>query len=135
MPTLFAVVLLPDDDGTVGAVEVTSDRGSTVISDSGAIANIAHPTAAVAAIPEDEFARHFDRARVAHPPKPISFVLYFKSDSDELTDESEVALVNVLATIEGWPAPRIAVVGHTDRVGDDAEPCGPRQDFRTGTVW
>ena len=111
------VVLLADEDGSVGAVEVKSDRGSTVITEAGAIADIANPKATVAAIPDAELARLFDRTRAALPPEPISFVFYFKPDSDELTDESKAALATVLTTIEDRPAPRIAVVGHTDRVG------------------
>ena len=114
------VVLLPDEDGNVGAVEVKSDRGSKVISDAGAIADIGNPTATVARLSNEEIALTFGSTRAALPPEPISFVLYFKSDSDELTEESQAALANVLTTIAGRPAPQVAVVGHTDRVGDAA---------------
>ena len=112
------VVLLPDEDGKVGAVEVKSDRGSKVISDAGAVADIGNPAANVARLSDEEIARTFGSTRAALPPEPVSFILYFKSDSDELTADSQAELATVLTTIEGRPAPQVAVIGHTDRVGE-----------------
>ena len=68
--------------------------------------------------PTKKSQRTFGSTRAALPPEPVSFILYFKSDSDELTEKSQAELDTVLTTIEGRPAPQVAVIGHTDRVGE-----------------
>ena len=114
------VVLLANEDGTVGAVEVQSNQGSKVISDTGAIADIGNPTATVARLSDEEISHAFGKSRAALPLAPVSFVLYFKSDSDDLMAESQAVLTTVFSTIKGRPAPQVAIVGHTDRVGEAA---------------
>ena len=51
------------------------------------------------------------------PPRPVSFLLYFLEAKDELTPESERVIQQIFAEIGRRPAPEIAVIGHTDRVG------------------
>jgi outer membrane protein OmpA-like peptidoglycan-associated protein len=49
---------------------------------------------------------------------PEAFTLYFRLESDELTDESRALLPGVLKAVAGRPAPEVGVVGHTDTTGD-----------------
>jgi outer membrane protein OmpA-like peptidoglycan-associated protein len=46
------------------------------------------------------------------------FRLYFVSGTDELTDESRAELRKVLDELRQRPIPDIAVIGHTDTVGE-----------------
>ena len=59
----------------------------------------------------------FGPALAAQPPRPVSFILYFLENRDELTPESKPILAQVIAEIARLPAPEIVVIGHTDRVG------------------
>jgi outer membrane protein OmpA-like peptidoglycan-associated protein len=44
--------------------------------------------------------------------------LYFESGTDELTEASKMDLDRVLQELKQRPVPDIAVIGHTDTVGD-----------------
>jgi outer membrane protein OmpA-like peptidoglycan-associated protein len=43
--------------------------------------------------------------------------LYFQFDSDELTEESRKLVNQVQDAVKMYPAPQVAVVGHTDTAG------------------
>jgi outer membrane protein OmpA-like peptidoglycan-associated protein len=53
----------------------------------------------------------------AQPAAPARFILYFKDDSEELTPESEVSLLEGFRTIRARGALDISVIGHTDTIG------------------
>jgi outer membrane protein OmpA-like peptidoglycan-associated protein len=59
--------------------------------------------------------KRFGPALNAMPERPRHFILYFRSDTTELTAESRKLLPEALAEFERRPAGEIAVVGHTDR--------------------
>ena len=59
----------------------------------------------------------FGAALSAQPARPVSFVLYFLENRDDLTVESKQTLTRVIDEIGRHPAPEIVVIGHTDRVG------------------
>ena len=47
-------------------------------------------------------------------------MLFFRFESDELTDESRALIPRVLQAVKGRPFPDVAVVGHTDTTGTAA---------------
>jgi outer membrane protein OmpA-like peptidoglycan-associated protein len=51
------------------------------------------------------------------PPAPQQFVLYFRFESDDLTDESRALLPRVVEALRNRPFPDVAVIGHTDTTG------------------
>ena len=51
---------------------------------------------------------------------PQHFILFFRFESDELTDESRAVLPQVLRAVKNRPVPEVAVVGHTDTMGTAA---------------
>ena len=61
----------------------------------------------------------FGAALAAQPARPRSFQLYFIEGSDTFTDETRRTVEQIFGEIARRPAPEIAVVGHTDRVGSD----------------
>jgi outer membrane protein OmpA-like peptidoglycan-associated protein len=59
----------------------------------------------------------FGAALDAQPPRPVSFLVYFITNSDELTPESRKTFDQIKAELVKRPVPDIIVIGHTDRVG------------------
>jgi outer membrane protein OmpA-like peptidoglycan-associated protein len=54
----------------------------------------------------------------ALPARPASFLLYFVTGTDELTEDSKGELQKILDEIKHRPYPDIFVIGHTDTVGE-----------------
>src|SRR6188474_3042229 len=96
------VVLLPDSDtGVTGRAFLSNKAGSTDLNttrDSSTATPSAAP-AAVTTMSEEEVQRVFGDTLSALPPAPIHFTLYFKFESDELTDESRALLPEILKTV------------------------------------
>lgn len=113
------VVLVPDLDGTTGAVVVTNPRGrSSVLSKPYAMALLERGDRVEApAVARDEVTKLFSYAIDAQPLRPLSFLLYFQQDTDEYTPESRGAFDKVFAEVARRKAAEVAVIGHTDRVG------------------
>lgn len=116
-------VLLPDEDGRVGEITVSNEAGSQTLGQAGTATRVGSAGTAPGAPEEagsDEVAATFGPALAANPMRPRSFLFYFLFASDELTEQSRAQLPAILESIRQFPAPEVAVVGHTDRVGPEA---------------
>ena len=132
-PGQAQVVLLPDPgDAAVGravvsnpagGVELAAARESTTASSGGA-------PAPVTVLSEADANRLFGDVLSTLPPAPQHFVLYFRFESDELTDESRALLPRVLEALRSRPFPDVAVVGHTDTTGDGRQQRRARPEAR-----
>jgi OmpA-OmpF porin, OOP family len=112
------VVLLPGADGKTGALVVTHAGHQRTLDSAYATARVKDPGGFARGQADATAVREaFAPALSAQPPRPVTFVLYFLGDSDNLTPESTVELQKILPEIAKHPAPEIVVVGHTDRVG------------------
>ncbi len=69
---------------------------------------------------EAEVQRLFGDVLATLPPPPQHFTLYFRFESDELTEESRALVPQVLQAVKNRPLPEVAVVGHTDTTGASA---------------
>lgn len=116
------VVLLPDAGGTVGraavsnasgAVDLASARAFTLVSASEA------PTR-VKTMSEGDVQKIFGAALAALPPPPQQFTLFFRFDSEELTEASRTMLQDVLRAVKERPSVDVVVLGHTDTTGTAA---------------
>ena len=116
------VVLLEEEDGTTGQVSVSTDAGTTVIDQAGQGASFGSAGATPSAFAADtaQVEKDFAAAIGAQPEPPAKFVLYFLSDKTELKPASAEQLPSILDAIARRAAPDIAVVGHSDRYGDEA---------------
>jgi len=111
-------VLLPAQEGKTGALAVTEGGVTRILDAPYAAARVGDDGRLdVGVATEDEVKRVFDGALSALPPRPVSFTLYFLEGRDELTPESRSAVSQIVAEIARHPAPEIALIGHTDRVG------------------
>jgi len=118
-PTL--VVLLPDPETRVtGRAIVSNEFGSTDLATprAGSLATATAAPGAVRTIDEDEVNRVFGAALAGLPPAPRHFTLQFKFESDALTDASAALIPEILAAVKAIAVPEVAVVGHTDTMGD-----------------
>jgi len=113
------VVLLPDKDGKVGTVLVQNPKGSTELNSAYAAASSAPDGVRRETVSKSEVGNVFGGALAAQPPRPISFVIYFESGTDEFTERSKQEVKRLLAEMARRQAPDITVIGHTDLVGSD----------------
>ncbi len=114
-------VLVPDPDGTVGRIEVSTPAGSRTLTRAGETTAVADPGAPPAA-PKILAARDIDRlfgaVLAAEPTPPARFLLYFETGSAILVPESEALIPEILAAVRARGSVDIGVVGHTDSVGN-----------------
>ena len=119
-PNRDLIVLLPDKDGKVGTVVIQNPKGGTVLNTAYATARTA-PDGSIQSskATQGEVKDVFGGALGAQPPRPISFMLYFESGTDQFTEQSKLELKRLLAEMGRRQAPDITVIGHTDLVGSD----------------
>jgi OOP family OmpA-OmpF porin len=116
------VVLLPEEGGAPTAVTVGEGDRAAILDKPFSAAkvdtkgNIEKTTAT-----QEDVNRSFGAALAAQPPKPVSFTLYFDSNSTEVAPNSRAALESVLKEVGKRQAVEVQVTGHTDRVGNVAD--------------
>jgi outer membrane protein OmpA-like peptidoglycan-associated protein len=112
------VVLVPSADGHVGTVVVERDGERVVLNQAYATSRIVGTSGPQPGrLPEPEVRSAFSNALTVLPSRPISFLLYFITGTDILTEESKIELARMLEELRRRPAPDIVVIGHTDTVG------------------
>lgn len=121
VPTLTQVVLLPGPDGRAGTVVAKSAAGEQVLNTPMASAKLL-PDGGMQASQLDNAAvlRQYAALLDTTPPRAVSFVVYFEFGSGvDFMAASRPVLDQLRSYLRGHPAPEIAVIGHTDRVGSD----------------
>ena len=119
------IVLLPDPDGKVGVIRVTTKGGAQILDKSAygvQVEGFDKPPMAPKSIAEGEITDVFGRALSAQPDlrgRFISFLLFFETDTTELTRESKEMFPEIVRTIQNRKPNEIYVIGHTDRVGTE----------------
>jgi outer membrane protein OmpA-like peptidoglycan-associated protein len=114
------VVLLPDAQGQDTAVLVRQDGGDLLLDKPYAAAELTSKGPMKATSSAEQVQDRFGAALAARPAAPQQFTLYFVEGKDEFTDESRRAFDGVLGEIARRPVPDVLVIGHTDKVGNDA---------------
>ncbi len=115
------VVVVPEKDGKVGTVAVTTPCRETLINTAYAAVSIEKDgSAETLFLTEQDVKTMFNDTITIRPDPPLSFTLYFIEGKDELTPESKQRLSDVLAEISRRSSnvSEVTVVGHTDRVGN-----------------
>jgi hypothetical protein len=122
------IVLLPDPDGKVGTITVTTNGGSQVVDKPGyaiEIEDFNKTPIAPKPLNENEIKEVFGSALSAQPDPSnrfLLFILYFEHDTTKLTHGSKDLLSEVLRTIKNRKSNEVYVVGHTDLVGSNRVP-------------
>jgi len=114
-------VLLPDPEtGVTGKIGVSNEFGAVVVDTPRAATTVTANAAPgrLKTMGEDDVRQLFGAALDALPPAPKHFTLYFKFESDTLTDESAGKIADVLEAVKRLAVPEVVVIGHTDTMGD-----------------
>ena len=111
------VVLLPGPDGRVGQVIVQRGSQRTVLDEA---YEASRSGGEATRLSESEVRREYGPLLAALPPRPVSYVLYFVTGQDELTDESKADMQRLLDELRSRPQSDILLIGHTHRVGKDS---------------
>jgi outer membrane protein OmpA-like peptidoglycan-associated protein len=120
-PETTLIALLPDpESGVTGHARVTNEFGAANLAKPRASTQVKSdgPPGAVSTLSEADVTRLFGAALAALPPEPKHFTLYFKFESDALTDESSLMVPEILAAVTRLAVPEVVVIGHTDTLGD-----------------
>ena len=112
------VVLLPDAQGHVGKIMVTHSGKETLLDQAYSSAEVSGLGVDKAVLDKEAVQREFQPELQQLPPRPVSYMLYFLGDSDELTPESKEQAPAILADIARRPAAEVVVIGHTDSMGE-----------------
>ena len=122
-------VLMPDPDGKTGGIIVANKGGSQMLAKPREATKVKDANVAPSEpflMEESEIQEIFGAALAAQPERPVRFLLYFRTGTTDLTEESERALREILETINVRPSPEISIIGHTDRLGQR------EQNYRLG---
>jgi len=137
------VVVVPSADGHVGMVVVERGEDRVILNEAYATSRVTSDgqirleklePKEVQALPQSQSASHervpaleqvaaalpmFHDAIAALPPRPVSFLLYFVTGTDDLTEASKLELARMLEELRRRDVADIVVIGHTDRVGNE----------------
>lgn len=118
--TRTTVVLLPEEDNTVGAVAVASgsstQRLDKAFSYTTINGNNATPSDA-RTVGRDTVNSAYGDLLKANAPAPRIFVLQFLLDKTELTEESKTLVPSMLRVVRARKPARITIFGHADATG------------------
>jgi outer membrane protein OmpA-like peptidoglycan-associated protein len=119
------VVLLPDPDGKVGQIEVTTDKGAQRVGQAyhsiqtGMRDDV---PSAPAPMEQKKIMGLFGEALAVQPDPRFRLwtgTLYCKNGSVELVENSHKELREIIKDFRNNPPVEIYVIGHTDRVGSE----------------
>jgi outer membrane protein OmpA-like peptidoglycan-associated protein len=112
------IVLLPGENGQVGAVAIAEPQRTTLLDTPLGAAKIdTKGRVTKDMLREEDVQQIFAEALAAQPPKALSFILYFVEKSTEITPDSRATLDALLAEVARRQAVEVQITGHTDRVG------------------
>jgi outer membrane protein OmpA-like peptidoglycan-associated protein len=111
------IALLPGPDGRASGVVVVEREGGRHVLDQPYATSRSGEAQVGRSSPQDIRAR-YGGLLAALPARPTAFVLHFVSGKDELTEESRGELPKILAELRRRPVPDVAVIAHTDSVGE-----------------
>ncbi len=117
-PLEETVVVLPSPDGHTGTVVVQRGGERHVLNRPFAASRTSGGQSEMTQLSDAEVRQSFGAALKALPAPPSTFLLYFVTATDELTDASKDELKQILAALKERPVPDIMVIGHTDTVGE-----------------
>jgi OmpA-OmpF porin, OOP family len=112
------VVLLPGENGEVGAVAIAEPQRTTILDTPLGAAKIdTKGRVKRDTLSEADVKRTFAEALAAQPPKALSFILYFFEKSTDIVPSSCATLIALLDEVAKRQAVEVQSTGHTDRVG------------------
>lgn len=115
-------VVLLDNGKRHNAIIVSTNKGSQKIDKSGNFIDLKDKNEAPTqpeSMSKEEIKSRFSNVLSATPKKPISYILYFKEHSTELTKESEGILDKAIVSMQERVPCMVDIIGHTDTTGSN----------------
>lgn len=123
------VILLPDDDGSVGSVIVRGNDGSVELKTAYSASEVGK------SIPSE--AKNNDKALIeskyakilaAQPKKPKNFLLHFDLGSSELTEQAKELIPEIIESVKNREPATVSIIAHSDRAGNKEDNMKLSQD-------
>ncbi len=114
------IVLIPDPDGSVGEIMVTTQAGSQTMNRPFMAIEVRETDTVPSApktVDKDLLNETFASALGAQPAPPVAFILYFRTGTSQLTKGSALKIPEIMLAIRARQAGDIIIVGHTDTKG------------------
>lgn len=115
------IVLVPDPDGRVGEVEVSTAGGTQRLTKPGDMTSVSGAAAPAAVRTADPawIASTFGEVMAVEPAPPETFILYFEAGTTTLAETSRPAIPAIAAAIQRRGAITVSISGHADATGSD----------------
>ena len=121
-PAKTTVILLPDEDGAVGAVTLNSQGAARVIDQ--AYLSVSTPGdgafSAGQLLDAAQVSKEHAALLAAMPLKPVSLNVPFESGSAVISPAAQTDFVHFIERVGGRKQPEILIAGHADATGTDA---------------
>lgn len=115
-----SVILLPDADGRVGSVLVSSAQGQLRLAGAYETSTVGGSAApARGQTSADAVSGSYGPALAAHPKQPAVFTLYFEIGKAVLKPASRRELPALFAAVSERKPTEITIYGHSDSIGSD----------------
>jgi outer membrane protein OmpA-like peptidoglycan-associated protein len=115
------VILLPDSNNIVGKVAVSTDKGTQVLDKPNQYTEVSGSSASAPKVMQQaKIKETFKDAINVLPKKPVSFLLYFKFGTSELTAESKTLISQVVESVKEREPSNVSIIGHSDTMGPAA---------------
>lgn len=118
--TPTTTVVLAENGKEHNAIVIQTDAGSTVIDKPGQYVSLTSKNDApskIQTMSKENIEKKFNAVQKAAPLKPVHVNLYFKNDSNNLTEESEARLAEILKMIKDRMPCDVNIIGHSDTKG------------------
>lgn len=119
-----SLVLLPDEEGSQGAVAVLEAGGKpteAVIADGNSRTKLGDATPASKPLGDKGLKKQEAALLTDLPPPARSFLLYFDQGTVRLVPDSVRVLASLREEIAARSGPEVEVIGHTDTVGSEED--------------
>lgn len=116
------VVLVPDEKGKIGQVEVATEAGTTLLSkanESTQADKAKQPPSKAEQLSDEKIHDMFSETLAKEPLYPEHYLFHFGSGSANLQADANIELSKAKLAIEKRKSCDISVIGHSDRVGDN----------------
>jgi outer membrane protein OmpA-like peptidoglycan-associated protein len=111
-------VLMPSPDGSVGAIVVSTAKGTVLLNKKQQAVLMDGSTITPFDASEKKIQTDFASALATQPDLPVHFLVYFKTGVASMTPESEAFIPLVIKAIRNRGAAAVSVIGHTDTAGE-----------------
>ena len=113
-------VVLPNEDGSVGAITVNDGKNTVTLDHPLAAAEIRSGEEVGAKVEQNEVSELFSAAFAARPMLPRHFRFFYELGSDRLTAESAARYCTLADDLKHRAVYEVEIVGHADTLGEDA---------------